>query len=162
MRSIGNPQTSLSKRMTMRSIGNPPSFTYFCSMKHSQTIGIILCIFLMFCTTQPMVIIDSKNLIITGWQTAGTSFGKPGMFFAIFGGLAALFFALPFIWAKRFNLAFASLILAWSFRNFMVLSTCQMGDCPRVQWPLYACIIISFSILIMTFLPKIKIPKSTN
>jgi hypothetical protein len=129
-------------------------------MKYSQTIGILLCLLLFYCTTQPLVFIESKNWIITGWQTAGSSYGQPGKFLAYFGGLAILFFALPFIWAKRFNMAFAALLLAWSFRNFLILSTCQMGECPQKQWALYACIVISFGILIMTFLPKIKIPKS--
>jgi hypothetical protein len=128
-------------------------------MKNSQTIGIILCVALLYCTIQPLVIIESQHLVITGWKTAGTSFGQPGRFFAYFGGLSLLFFALPFLWAKRINVALGALIIAWSFRNFMVLSACQMGDCPQKQWALYACIIISFGILIMTFLPKIKLPK---
>jgi hypothetical protein len=129
-------------------------------MKHSQTIGILLCIALLYCTTQPLVIIESQHLVITGWKAVGTNFGQPGKFFAYFGGLSLVLFALPFIWAKRFNMALAAMLIAWSFRNFMVLSACQMGARSEKQWPLYACIIISFGILIMTFLPKIKIPKS--
>jgi hypothetical protein len=31
-----------------------------------------------------------------------------------------------------------------------------MGECPQKQWALYACIVLSFGILIMTFLPKLK------
>lgn len=144
----------------MRSIGYPIPIPYFCLMKYSQTFGIVLCLALFYCTTLPLVVIESKNLVITGWQSTGTDFGQPGKFLAYIGLMALIFFALPFIWAKRFNLAFAALLLAWSFRNFMVLSTCQMGDCPQKMWALYACVIISFAILIMTFLPKIKIPKS--
>ncbi len=131
-------------------------------MKYSQPIGILLCLFLFYCTTQPLVIIESKNWVITGWQTAGTNFGQPGKFLVYFGGLAILFFALPFIWAKRFNMTFAALLLAWSFRNYLILSTCQMGECPQKKWALYACIIISFGILVMTFLPKIKLPINKN
>lgn len=144
----------------MRSIGNPNSITYFCTMKYSQTIGVLLCIFLFFCTTQPLVIIESHQIVITGWQTKGTDFGKPGIFFSLVGGLAMLFFILPFIWAKRFNLALAALLIAWSVRNFIVLSNCQMGDCPQRQWALYTCVIVSIGIFIMTFLPKIDIPKN--
>lgn len=144
----------------MRSIGNPPSILYFCPMKHSQTIGIIFCFALFYCTTQPLVIIESHKLIITGWQSNGTAFGKPGLFLTFFAALAALFFALPYLWAKRFNLAFAALLIAWSFRNLLILSNCPMGDCPQRQWALYACIVLSFGILIMTFLPKIEIPQS--
>jgi len=131
-------------------------------MKHSQTIGIVLCLILFYFTTQPLVIIESKNLTITGWSSTGTNFGLPGKFIMYIGTLALIFFALPFVWAKRFNMAFAALLIAWSFRNFMVLSTCQMGECPQKQFALYACIVISIAILIMTFLPKIKLPKSNN
>ncbi len=129
-------------------------------MKHSQTIGILLCLALLYCTTQPLVIIESQHLVITGWKAAGTNFGQPGKFILYFGSLSLVLFALPYIWAKRFNMALAALLIAWTFRNFMVLSTCQMGECPQVQWSLYACIVISFGILIMTFLPKINIPRS--
>jgi hypothetical protein len=131
-------------------------------MKHSQTIGIVLCLILFYVTTQPLVIIESKNLIITGWSSTGTNFGLPGKFIMYIGSLSLIFFALPFVWAKRFNMAFAALLIAWSFRNFMVLSTCQMGECPQKQIALYLCIVISFGILIMTFLPKINLSKSTN
>jgi hypothetical protein len=131
-------------------------------MKHSQTLGIILCLILFYFTTQPLVVIDSLHLTITGWSSKGTNFGLPGKFIVYIGGLSLLFFALPFIWAKRFNMAFAALLIAWSFRNYIVLSTCQMGECPQKQFALYACIVISFGILAMTFLPKIKLPKSNN
>lgn len=131
-------------------------------MKHSQTIGIVLCLILFYVTTQPLVIIESKNLTITGWSSTGTNFGLPGKFIMYIGSLALIFFALPYVWAKRFNMAFAALLIAWSFRNFMVLSTCQMGECPQKQFALYACIVISFAILAMTFLPKIKLPKTNN
>jgi hypothetical protein len=142
------------------SIGYPRSITYFCNMKHSQTIGILLCLALFYCTTQALVIIESHHLVITGWKAEGTNFGQPGKLFVYLGGLSILFFALPFIWAKRINVAIGAIIIAWSFRNFMVLSACQMGDCPQKQWPLYACVVLSIGILIMSFLPKIKIPKS--
>lgn len=146
----------------MRSIGNPRAFTYFCNMKHSQTLGIFLCLALFYCSTQPLVIIEHPHLIITGWQTTGTDFGLPGKFFAYIGGASMVMFALPFIWSKRFNMVLGALLTSWSFRNFLVLSTCMMGECPQKQWALYACVVLSFLIFIMTFLPKIKIPISSN
>jgi len=126
-------------------------------MKYSQTIGIILCLLLIYATTQPLVVIESRNWIITGWDPAGSSFGQAGKFLSFFAVLALLFFALPYIWAKRFNMVFAAMLLAWSFRNYLIMSTCQMGECPQKKWALYACIIISAGILVMTFLPKIKV-----
>lgn len=126
-------------------------------MKHSQTIGIISCLLLFYCTTQPLVIIDSQNWVITGWKTAATGFGQPGKFILYVGTVSMVFFALPYIWAKRFNLVFAALLLSWSFRNYLILSTCHMGECPQKQWALYACIVLSAVILVMTFLPKMDV-----
>ena len=132
-------------------------FIYFYIMKHSQTIGILLCLALIYTTTQPFIIIESRNWVITGWNPVGSSFGQSGKFLCFFAALGALFFALPFIWAKRFNMVFGAFLFAWSFRNYLILSTCQMGECPQKQWALYGCIILSGLILLMTFLPKIKV-----
>jgi ATP/ADP translocase len=116
-------------------------------MKHSQTIGIILTLLLFFCTTQPFVIIESKNWVVTGWDAGATNFGQSGKFLFYIGILAIVFFAIPSINVKRFNMAWGALL---------VLSACAMGECPQKQWALYACIILSAGILIMTFLPKLK------
>lgn len=132
---------------------------YFCLMKYSQAIGILLSLLLIYSTTQPLVIIDSKHWVITGWETGASSFGQPGKFLVYFAILNILCFALPYIFAKRTNIIIAALILAWSIRNYLILSTCYMGECPQKQWALYACIALSAGILIMTFLPKINIDK---
>ena len=126
-------------------------------MKYSQTIGILLCLLLIYCTTQPLIFIESRNWTITGWDAAGSNYGQAGKFLSFFSVITLVFFALPFIWAKRFNMVFAALLLAWSFRNYLIMSTCQMGECPQKMWALYACMIISAGILVMTFLPKIKV-----
>lgn len=128
-------------------------------MKYSQTIGILLCLLLIYCTTQPLVIIDSKHWVITGWATGESSFGQPGKFLAYISIVSILLFALPYIIAKRANMIFGALSIAWSIRNYLILSTCYMGECPQKQWALYACIVVSVGILIMTFLPKISIEK---
>jgi len=88
-------------------------------MKHSQTIGILLCLALIYTTTQPFIIIESRHWVITGWNPVGSSFGQSGKFLCFFAALGALFFALPFIWAKRFNMVFGAFLFAWSFRNYL-------------------------------------------
>ena len=79
-------------------------------MKYSQPIGIILCLVLIYCTTQPLVVIESRNWTITGWDAAGSSFGQAGKFLSFFAVISLAFFALPFIWAKRFNMIFAAML----------------------------------------------------
>ena len=128
-------------------------------MKYSQTIGLMLTAFLLFLTTQPLVIIESRQWVITGWEVAETNFGQPGKFMLYMGVMNIILFALPYIPAKRFNMVFAILNFSWTIRNFLILSACAMGECPQKQWALYACILVSFAILIMTFLPKIEVNK---
>jgi len=128
-------------------------------MKYSQTIGLMLAVFLLFLTTQPLVIIESRQWVITGWKVAETNFGQPGKFMLYMGVMNIILFALPYIPAKRFNMVFAILNFSWTIRNFLILSACAMGECPQKQWALYACILVSFAILIMTFLPKIEVNK---
>jgi hypothetical protein len=128
-------------------------------MKYSQTIGFILTLFLLFLTTQPLIIIESRHWVITGWKVAETNFGQPGKFMLYMGVMNLLLFALPYIAAKRFNMVFAILNFSWTIRNYLVLAACSMGECPEKQWSLYACIFVSFAILVMTFLPKIDVNK---
>ena len=128
-------------------------------MKYSQTIGLMLTAFLLFLTTQPLVIIESRDWVITGWKVAETNFGQPGKFMLYMGVMNIILFALPYIPAKRFNMVFAILNFSWTIRNFLILSACAMGECPQKQWALYACIVVSFAILIMAFLPKIEVNK---
>jgi hypothetical protein len=119
----------------------------------------MLTAFLLFLTTQPLVIIESRQWVITGWKVAETNFGQPGKFMLYMGVMNIILFALPYIPAKRFNMVFAILNFSWTIRNFLILSACAMGECPQKQWALYACILVSFAILIMTFLPKIEVSK---
>ena len=66
-------------------------------MKYSQTIGFILTLFLLFLTTQPLVIIESRHWVINGWKVAETNFGQPGKFMLYMGVMNLLLFALPYI-----------------------------------------------------------------
>jgi hypothetical protein len=131
-------------------------------MKHSQTIGIIASLLVITLCFFPWSYVVSKQITISGFQTAGTSFGKPGMFNIILCSLMILFFLLPRIWAKRTNMFIAALNLAWSFRNFILVSGCMMGECPEKRPALYGILILSMGIQFMTLLPKIKLPANPS
>lgn len=124
-------------------------------MKYSQLIGIILCGVLIGICYMPLVALPG-NIIITGFETAGTNFGKPGMMHQILCIVMIIFFALPKGWAKRTNFFIAAINLAWAIRNFILLSGCMAGECPEKKWGLYLELIISTAILAMSLLPKMK------
>lgn len=130
-------------------------------MKYSQTIGIIACIALTGICFLPWSFIASQQITVTGFHAAGTSFGKPGLFNTIMCAIMVILFVVPAVWAKRTNVFVAALNLAWSFRNYLLLSACMMGECPEKKPALYILLFLSVTIQLMAFLPKIKLaPKA--
>ena len=127
-------------------------------MKHSQPIGIIAALAIIAICYMPWVFIASNNISVTGLDAGPTDFGRPGLMNIFLSCVCILFFAVPKIWAKRTNVFIATLNFAWSIRNFILLTTCQAGECPEKNAGLYLLLMASFTMLLMTFLPKINLP----
>lgn len=125
-------------------------------MKHSQTIGILACIALLGICFLPWSYIASRQITISGFYAAGTHFGKPGLFNTAMCVIMLVLFAVPAVWAKRSNVFAAALNLAWSFRNYLLLSSCMMGECPEKRPALYGLLLLSVIIQVMALLPKFK------
>ena len=126
-------------------------------MKHSQTVGLLASLALIGICFLPWVTISSSNLVVSGMNAKGTDFGTPGRLNLIFTVIMAVFFALPKVWAKRTNVFIGALNLAWSIRNYIVLTTCMMGECPNKQWALIVLVLLSIIMMAMTFFPKIEV-----
>jgi hypothetical protein len=71
--------------------------------------------------------------------------------------IAAVFFLLPYEMAKRSNVFFCAVNLAWALRNFILLSICQAGECPEKQTGLYLYLVASIIIMICALFPDIKL-----
>jgi hypothetical protein len=126
-------------------------------MKHSQTIGIVAALLLILLCFFPWSIIPGKELPVTGFETTGTSFGKPALFHLLFCTVMIAFFAIPRIWAKRTNLFLAAINLAWAIRNYILVSSCLMGECPEKQPALYGIVFAAAVMQAMALFPKIPI-----
>src|ERR1051326_8515928 len=126
-------------------------------MKHSQLIGIIAVLAVVGICYLPWTYIPSIHTTVTGLDSGSASFGKPGLLSIILSAINLIFFAIPKIWAKRVNVFVAAINFAWAIRNYLLLTTCQAGECPEKKTGLYLLLITSLIILLMTFLPKIKI-----
>ncbi len=129
------------------------------TMKHSQLIGIIAALGLIAVCFLPWSYVASKQLVISGMNTAGTSFGKPGMMNIILAAVSVLLFLLPKIWAKRTNLFIAALGLAWSIRNFLLVTSCLMGECPEKKAGIFLLLLCAALVLLMTLFPKIELKR---
>ncbi|MGN6619371.1 MAG: hypothetical protein ACTHJ5_19500 [Ilyomonas sp.] len=68
-----------------------------------------------------------------------------------------LFFAIPKVWSKRTNVFFGAINFGWSVRNYLILTNCFMGECPEKRFGIFLLLLLSFSMLLLTFFPDIKV-----
>jgi hypothetical protein len=126
-------------------------------MKYSQIAGIVSAVAVIAICYMPWIYIPSIHVTVTGLYSDGTSFGKPGLLNIAFAVLAIIFFSIPKIWAKRTNVFIVTVNFAWALRNYLLLSTCQSGECPEKKTALYLLVLTSLLMLLMSFFPKVNI-----
>lgn len=127
------------------------------SMRYMKWIGLLAVILLVASCFTPWVIISSKNIVVSGVDSTGTNFGKPGYIHFLLSFFFIIFHLVPTLWAKRWNLLVVALNIAWAIRNYIVISSCREGDCPEKQMGLYLMVAASFIMLLAALFPDIKL-----
>lgn len=127
-------------------------------MRWMKWTGLAAVIVLIISCFLPWVFIASKNIILTGVDTNGTSFGKPGYFHFFFSIFFILFTLIPRVWSKRVNLLVTALNMAWAIRNYFILTTCRGGECPDKHMGIYLIVFASLVMLVSALFPDIKLP----
>lgn len=123
-------------------------------MKNSQTIGLFLAVIIVISCFLPWSYIADHQFTLTGMDTGFTRYGKPGIIHIFFCAVCILFFLLKKVLAKRINVVFAALNVAWAIRSFLLMSACSAGDCPEKRYGIYIVLFASILMLLMTLLPK--------
>jgi hypothetical protein len=116
-------------------------------MQIIKWLGVVAAIALVVSCFIPWVVIDSKDLVVSGVESTGTTFGKPGYFHMFFAGLYIIFVLVNRVWSKRVNIFFSAFNVAWALRNFSIISACYGGECPEKQAGLYLVLISSVLML---------------
>ncbi|GGH71457.1 long-subunit acyl-CoA synthetase (AMP-forming) [Filimonas zeae] len=127
-------------------------------MKYSQTIGIVAALALMGACFLPWIHIPSLQETYTGMYTGATRFGRPGVMTISLAAVSVLLFSIPRIWAKRTNVIIAAIGISWAARNFMLMTSCLMGECPEKKSGIYVAPFLAAVIMLMTLLPKMVLP----
>ncbi|MEO7924210.1 MAG: hypothetical protein ABIR30_11080 [Chitinophagaceae bacterium] len=128
-------------------------------MRYMKWVGLVAVILLLLACFIPWVVIDSKQITVSGVDATGTNFGKPGYFHFV---LAIFFIVCTFVqrvWAKRLNLIITALNLGWALRNFFIISACRGGDCPEKKIGLYCILFASVLMLVSALFPDMKLPQ---
>lgn len=123
-------------------------------MKYSRPTGMLSCLLIILAAFLPWITIELNHQTFSGVQTGATTLGDPGymnivLALLILGGLA-----INRIWSIRLNLVFASLLIAYNIRNYLIFTRCEMGYCPRKEIGLYLTVLGAVLILISSLLPS--------
>lgn len=131
-------------------------------MRNMKWIGVAAGILLVVACFLPWVIIESKNITVTGIDATGTNFGKPGYIHLVLVVFFFVFTLVPRLWAKRANLFVVALNSAWAVRNFLIIATCRSGECPDRQIGIYLLLIASLVVLVSALFPDMKMQQNKN
>lgn len=87
----------------------------------------------------PWITIESQAglLEFSGLHTGGSNFGEPGKANIFFAIVIGILFVLKGKMPARVNLFMAGFLAAWTFRNLLLFSRCEMGICPERHIGLY-------------------------
>jgi len=119
-------------------------------------IGIAIACVLIAACFMPWVTIESKQITVTGFETIGTNYGKPGLVHLVVSSLYIFLLLLNRIWSKRTAFFIGAINVAWSIRNFLLISACYAGECPEKEISLYLLVICSILCLLVFVLGDIR------
>jgi phosphatidylserine synthase len=125
-------------------------------MSKSNIIGILAAVVIIVSAFLPWLTIESKQLVFTGIDTTGSSFGEPGKVNVFMAAIALLLFATNKWWAGRVNLFISGFLVAWTFRNYLLFSRVEMGEWPHPEIGLYLSLIGSIVSLVCVLMMKVK------
>ncbi len=126
-------------------------------MKYSQWIGIAAAVVLVIACFLPWTFHPDLNKNFTGFFSENNDYGKPGKVFTVFAIVAIIFFLIPRVWAKRWNLLVGALTVAFAIKSFIVFSGCYRGICPAKLAGLWIMLLSAVAVLAMTLLPDMKV-----
>jgi hypothetical protein len=126
-------------------------------MKFSQWIGVVACITLVASGFMNWTWYPDLHKFFTGYYTQNNIYGKPAKFFAILAVLAIIFFLVPKVWAKRWNILICAFIVAYAVKTFILFTTCYRGVCPQKQPGIWIMLVSSFIIMLSGLLPDLKV-----
>ena len=115
-------------------------------MSRTTIIGIAAIILVIISAFLPWISIhaDGQQMVITDLNTKGSSFGEPAKLSIGVSVLILVLFLLRKPWTPRVNLFTTAFLAAWTFRNMLIFSRCEMGICPEQKAGLYLSMLGAF------------------
>lgn len=104
----------------------------------------------------PWVRIPGRDVVISGFQSEGSNFGKPGILQVLMTGICCLLLLVGRSWSKGTAFFLSAFNLAWAVRNYFIISACRAGICPVKQPALYMVLAaaVLFTVFIIAYLSE--------
>lgn len=129
-------------------------------MKNSQWLGILAGIVLIVACFLPWSFYPDIQKTFTGFFSENNVYGKPGKIFIFFTVIAAVFYSVPRVWAKRWNLFICAIILAYAVKCFILYSACYRGFCPEKIYGIYIMLGAAIVMMIASITPDLTVKES--
>ena len=82
-------------------------------------------------------------------------YGRPGILLSLFAGLGFAFHLIPKIWAKRANLLFAALCVAYAIKSYFMFSAAYTGFVPVLETGIWLMLGAAIVNLVMAMMAKL-------
>ena len=125
-------------------------------MKYSQYIGVLAALVLIGSCFVNWTWYPDIEKYFTAFNTVENVYGKPGKLLIFFCVIAIAFYLIPRIWAKRWNMMFCGLNLAYAIKTFILFSACYRGICPDKQPGIWVMLVAAVIMMIATLVPDLK------
>jgi hypothetical protein len=118
--------------------------------------GVVAALVLIGSCFLPWATIPGRGITVTGFETTGTDFGKPGVFHTVVSILYIGLMLLNRTWSLRVAFFLSAFNIAWAIRNLILIPACHGGVCPEKHPALYVSLIASILTLISFFFVEVK------
>jgi hypothetical protein len=125
-------------------------------MHITRWLAVLTALVLILTCFFPWVSIDRQSIVIGGFHATVTDYGKPGIIHSFISSLCILLLLLNRLWTIRTGFFVSTINIAWSIRNYFLLSACKAGICPQKLPALYLLVICSFLLTILIALSGIS------
>ena len=126
--------------------------------RYFKWVGFAAVVLLIVSCFTPWVTIPARHIVVSGVDSTGTNFGKPGYLHFVMSFFFIVFMLVPRVWAKRSNLLVGAINMAWAIRNFIFIPACIAGECPLRETGIYLALLASVLMLLATLFPDMKLP----
>ena len=129
-------------------------------MKYSKWIGVASAVLLIIASFLPWTYHPDLEKAFTGFYSQNNVYGKPGKVLIFIAVIGIIFYLIPRIWAKRWNLFFTAFALAYAVKSYILFTGCYRGICPEKMYGIFLVMIASIGMLVAAVFPDMSLPQS--